>query len=78
MKTDLFSGQAWRGYDCAARCLLLNIRPQNLRAITALKSNFYNWIAIIFARFVAACGAFKSLFDGGNLLRIRLGELGLI
>ncbi|EFB71503.1 hypothetical protein PROVRUST_07243 [Providencia rustigianii DSM 4541] len=65
MKTDLFSGQAWRGYDCAATCLLLIIRPQILRAIAALNSNFYNWIAIILGRLRMDYRADKRRFGGG-------------
>ncbi|EFB70616.1 hypothetical protein PROVRUST_08242 [Providencia rustigianii DSM 4541] len=65
MKTDLFSGQAWRGYDCAATCLLLIIRLQNFRAIAALNSNFYNWIAIILGHLRMHYRAFSGQFDEG-------------
>ncbi|WER20905.1 hypothetical protein P2E05_12380 [Providencia stuartii] len=63
MKTDRFSGQAWRGYDCAATCLLLIIRPQNLSITAALKSIIHTMIAIIFALLTMAYSALKSLFD---------------
>lgn len=78
MKTDLFSGQAWRGYDCAARCLVLIIRLQNLSALGELKSIFYNSIAIIFASCRVAYSAFKSSFSVGEFSRIRIHEAVLI
>ncbi|MDT7048737.1 hypothetical protein [Providencia stuartii] len=78
MKTDLFSGQAWRGYDCAATCLLLIIRPQNLSVTEALKSIIYATAAIIFALITVAYSALNSLISEGGFLRIRLGSATLI
>ncbi|HGN1749508.1 TPA: hypothetical protein ACKSJL_004072, partial [Providencia stuartii] len=67
MKTDLFSGQAWRGYDCAATCLLLIIRPQNLSVTEALKSIIHATAAIIFALITVAYSALNSLISEGGI-----------
>ncbi|HGN1942129.1 TPA: hypothetical protein ACKRW2_000440, partial [Providencia stuartii] len=61
MKTDLFSGQAWRGYDCAATCLLLIIRPQNLSVTEALKSIIHATLITV------AYSALNSLISEGGI-----------